>query len=109
MDLHGQATTGEIGAAALVVGRLRAFLRQPNTAADYSAAARWLDRFPGIRRRRPVATTLWELSEGDELEDGHIVLHVRRDPRASTVQVVTSEPATTAELPADAPVTVIRA
>jgi hypothetical protein len=102
------STADDLGAAALSIGRLRTFLRRPGGAEADSAAGRWLDRFSAARRQPAVSTTLWNLSEGDTFEDGHTVLQVRRDVRAGTVQVVTSEPLTTPELPGDAPVMVIR-
>lgn len=101
-------TADDLGALVLILGRLRRFLRQPATEADSAAAGRWLGRSPAALQQRPVRTTLWCLAEGDELEDGHTVLQIRRDARAGTVQVVTSQPLTTPELPGDSPVTVVR-
>ena len=49
----------------------------------------------------------WDVEEGHELPDGHTVIQLDRPPLARTGRVVTSEPAAS-ELPADAPVPVVR-
>jgi hypothetical protein len=107
--VYGSPPAQEPDADAPIVSRLRAFLQQPATEAERAAADRWLRRlFAPRRRRQPSPTTVWNLAEGDELEDGHRVLEVRRDARSGTVQVLTSEPVTTPYLPGDAPVVVMR-
>lgn len=59
------------------------------------------------RAPRTVPVAAWDLTEGAELPDGHRVIQVSRDATARTVRVLTSEPVAS-ELPADAPVPVVR-
>lgn len=64
----------------------------------------------GQHRHQPcpvVAVPAWDLTEGDELPDGHTVMLVTRDAKSRTVRVLTSDLLLATELPADAWVPVI--
>jgi hypothetical protein len=69
-----------------------------------------------LRRARPATTApvpptdevrAWDLTEGDKLPDGHLIVSLDRNARDRTVRIATTEPASTV-LGTDDPVPVVR-